>query len=294
MNQRVDEAVVRAPRSREDGAEVRFEFGENWRRFLSVLDDERIAAAERAIRAMLGVEHLRGCRFLDLGSGSGLSSLAARRLGAEVHSVDYDASSVACTRELRRRYVGGDDAGWTVERGSALDAAYLRSLGAFDVVYSWGVLHHTGAMWQALENVVDSVAPGGKLFVAIYNDQGSWSGRWARIKRFYNSGSLARSLVSATFIPAWVLRDLAADVVWRRNPVARYRSYKSGRGMSVMHDWVDWLGGYPFEYAKPEAIFDFYRDRGFELVKMKTAGGSMGCNEFVFRRPDAAGSPGGA
>jgi 2-polyprenyl-6-hydroxyphenyl methylase/3-demethylubiquinone-9 3-methyltransferase len=284
VTQRADERAIQDAHSREVVAGDRFQFGENWRRFLGVLDDDRIAAAERALQAMLEVEHLRGCRFLDLGSGSGLSSLAARRLGAEVYSVDYDTSSVACTRELRRRYFGDDDAGWTVEQGSALDADYLRSLGTFDVAYSWGVLHHTGAMWRALENIVPTVAPGGKLFVSIYNDQGSWSGRWTRIKRLYNSGPLGKTLVSATIIPAWVLRGLAADLVWRRNPLARYTSYKKERGMSVVHDWADWLGGYPFEVAKPEAILDFYRARGFELVKMKTAGGSMGCNELVFRR----------
>ena len=129
----------------------RFEFGKNWSRFLSLLNDERIAAAQNSLKHMLGVEDLRGKSFLDIGSGSGLFSLVARRLGARVHSFDYDPHSVACTKELRRRYFPGD-AEWTVEGGSALDADYLKSLGEFDVVYSWGVLHHTGQMWQALDN----------------------------------------------------------------------------------------------------------------------------------------------
>jgi 2-polyprenyl-6-hydroxyphenyl methylase/3-demethylubiquinone-9 3-methyltransferase len=154
--------------------EIRFAFGANWRRFLDSLDDVRIREAEASLRAMLGVDHLRGRSFLDIGSGSGLFSLAAWRLGARVHSFDYDPQSVACTEELRRRYAPGDSR-WTIARGSALDAAYLLSLGQYDVVYSWGVLHHTGRMWEALELALLQLAPDGSLFIAIYS---AATGRW--------------------------------------------------------------------------------------------------------------------
>ena len=163
----------------------RFAFGENWTRFLTTLDEERIVQAEKSLENMLGAGSLRGRTFLDIGCGSGLFSLAARRLGAQVFSFDYDPHSVACTNELRRRYFP-DDPNWRVEEGSALDPKYLTSLGKFDVVYSWGVLHHTGAMWEALHNASLPVAPGGRLFVAIYNDQGTASRRWLALKRCYN------------------------------------------------------------------------------------------------------------
>jgi 2-polyprenyl-6-hydroxyphenyl methylase/3-demethylubiquinone-9 3-methyltransferase len=188
---------------------------------------------------------------------------------------------VACTGELKRRFYP-DDPDWTVEQGSVLDRQYMESLGSFDVVYAWGVLHHTGAMWQALDNVVPTIAPSGRLFLAIYNDQGNWSDRWRRVKRLYCSGPVGRVLVCATFIPGFALRDLAADLVWRRNPVRRYSEYRRNRGMSVVRDWVDWLGGYPFEVAKPEEVFDFFRERGLHLHKLKTCGGTVGCNEFIF------------
>jgi len=269
----------------------RFAFGANWRRFLDVLDDDRIVAAERSLREFLGVDDLSHRSFLDVGCGSGLFSLAAHRLGARVRSFDFDPGSVACTAELRRRYADDDD-DWTVEEGSALDETYLAQLGRYDVVYSWGVLHHTGAMWRALDQVATLVAPGGSLAIAIYNDQGNWSKRWRFIKRMYCSSAAGRRLVCATCIPAFVLRDLLADVVWGRNPVSRYTQYRRNRGMSVVHDWIDWLGGYPFEVAKPEEVFDHFRSRGFELVRLKTAGGTVGCNEFVFRELGAA-SPSG-
>ena len=271
----------------EHGKEVargqRFKFGENWNRFLAVLNDERIFEAERSLKQMLEVENLAGRSFLDIGSGSGLFSLAARRLGARVHSFDYDPQSVATTRELKRRYFP-DDAGWTVEEGSALDREYIESLGKFDVVYSWGVLHHTGDMWRALENASLPVADGGRLFIAIYNDQGGKSKRWRKVKQVYSSGTLGKSLVSVLFIPRFVLSGLGVDLLKGRNPVTRYTEYKRNRGMSIIHDWLDWLGGYPFEVAKPEEIFEFYRDRGFMLEKLITVGGGPANNQFVFTK----------
>jgi 2-polyprenyl-3-methyl-5-hydroxy-6-metoxy-1,4-benzoquinol methylase len=266
------------------GGERRFAFGKNWDRFLRVLNDGRVTAAERSLREMLQVDNLDGRSFLDVGSGSGLFSLAARRLGAHVHSFDYDLASVACTAELKRRYYRNDP-DWTVEPGSVLDRAYLESLGTYDVVYAWGVLHHTGAMWQAFENIASLISARGLLVVAIYNDQGNWSARWRRVKRLYCAGPLGRAVVCATCIPAFVARDLAADLVWLRNPIKRYSEYGRQRGMSVVHDWIDWLGGYPFEVARPEQVFDFFSERGFHLRKLKTCGGSVGCNEFVFQRP---------
>jgi len=261
----------------------RFAFGENWTAFLRVVDEARVIAATESLARMLGDADLTGLRFLDIGSGSGLSSLAARRLGARVTSFDYDPQSVACTREIRRRFAP-DDADWHVESGSAIDPDYMSGLGTFDLVYSWGVLHHTGEMWKGLDLAAKAVQPGGRLFVAIYNDQGAWSARWRRIKRLYCSGVLGKALVAGVTIPYWVLRNLAADLIWLRNPLRQYREYRQRRGMSVTHDWFDWLGGYPFEVATPEAILDFYRARGFVLTRLKTCGGSVGCNEFVFAR----------
>lgn len=264
----------------------RFEFGGNWASFLSVLDNERIVAAERGLQRMLQVERLDGMRFLDIGSGSGLSSLAARRLGAHVYSFDYDPQSVACTNELRRRYFPGDD-GWTVERGSALDPEYLRRLDQFDIVYSWGVLHHTGQMWHALENAVIPVAPGGKLFIAIYNDTGTQSRRWHAIKRIYNElPKFARTPFAAAVTAPAEAKALTRAVLGGRpgDYLRSWTEYRRRRGMSKWHDIVDWVGGYPYEFATPEEIFDFYRARGFTLTKMKCGVVGLGCNEFVFER----------
>jgi 2-polyprenyl-3-methyl-5-hydroxy-6-metoxy-1,4-benzoquinol methylase len=264
----------------------RFEFGNNWARFLTVLDETRIQTAERALREMLRVERLDGMRLLDIGSGSGLSSLAARRLGAEVVSFDYDPASVACTTELRRRYFPADPH-WSVQRGSALDPAFIGSLGQFDVVYSWGVLHHTGKMWEALDLAATAVRPGGTLFVAIYNDTGTQSRRWKWIKRVYNElPRIARSpfamIVSAPGEAKALLRSILTG---RPGDYLRsWTQYSERRGMNRWYDILDWVGGYPYEYASADEIFEFYRHRGFTLSNMKCGGVGLGCNELVFRR----------
>ena len=284
----VNEDGVRKPEvhAAETARGERFEFGKNWSRFLELLDEKRILEAEGSLKQMLGVEHLRGASFVDVGSGSGLFSLAARRLGARVHSLDYDPQSVACTLELRRRYFP-DDEEWTIDEASALDDLYLQSLGVFTVVYSWGVLHHTGAMWKALENVHRLVAPGGQLFLALYNDTGSQSTRWTWIKRTYNKlPTFLRTPYTLMIIAPGELKTLASAMV-RLKPgeyVRAWTQYDQRRGMSRWRDFIDWVGGYPYEVSTPDEIFEFFRARGFVLEKLNCGRVGLGCNQFVFQK----------
>jgi len=261
-------------------AELVFGFGENWARFLTSLTDQQIEQATHGVRALLGRD-LRDKSFLDIGSGSGLSSLAARRLGAaRVYSFDYDPQSVACTQELRRRFFPGD-AAWTVSQGSVLDQAFLATLGQFDIVYSWGVLHHTGRMWVAIENAARLVRPGGLFVIGIYNFRGGRRGTatWTRLKRWYCK---APRWQQVAWENAYLVWDLVSMAAVGRNPIRMIREYHSGRGMSWRHDAIDWLGGYPYEAATPGEILEFVRRKFNFVLTRQNISLQLGVSEFVF------------
>lgn len=271
----------------ETKAKGRFAFGENWSAFLGALTTDRIERAESSLLQALGVTTLKDVRFLDIGSGSGLSSLAAKRSGASVFSFDYDTKSVMCTEELKRKFFP-DDEKWKIHQGSVLDTAFLEGIkskvGEFEIVYSWGVLHHTGDMWKALDNIIPLVASKGRIFIAIYNDQGWKSHLWRKVKKLYVSlpGALKRLILYPALLFMWgpkiILDCFTGD------PLKRWHEYSKERGMSPLYDVIDWIGGYPFEVAKPEAIFEFYRARGFELRYLRTQRGNHGCCEYVFQK----------
>jgi 2-polyprenyl-6-hydroxyphenyl methylase/3-demethylubiquinone-9 3-methyltransferase len=234
---------------------------------------------------MLDCRDFRGKTFLDIGCGSGLFSLAARRLGAKVVSIDYDQQSVACAAEVKRRYMP-DDGHWRILRGDALDSVFLESLGSFDVVYSWGVLHHTGHMWLGIDLACERVAPGGILYLAIYNDQGWKSRVWWIIKRVYTAlprpfnrlyGYTVGVLVQAASVALATLKLRPMSVIC---PLMQYRRR---RGMSVMTDMIDWVGGFPFEFAAYSAIESYVAHRTFRLKAGRRAT-SLGCHEQVFAR----------
>jgi 2-polyprenyl-6-hydroxyphenyl methylase/3-demethylubiquinone-9 3-methyltransferase len=261
---------------------LRFAFGANWKHFLETLNDQRIEEAERSMRDLLRLSDMEGKTFLDIGCGSGLFSLVARRLGAEVTSFDYDPISVECASFLKERYCVNDDR-WKIQHGSVLDQAYIAGIGKYDVVYSWGVLHHTGDMWKAMDLVCNVVKPGGKLCLAIYNDIGWPCKIWRSIKKLYCQlpVPLRFLVVVPSFVWIWLpssIKDILKGV-----PFRTWKNYGQTRGMSPWRDVIDWVGGYPYEVARPEQIFNFFRGKGFKLCVLTTSYG-LGNNEFVFER----------
>lgn len=269
-----------------------YDFGTNWRSFIeNHLTEASREEALQSLTAFLGLDSLEGRTFVDVGCGSGLFSWAAHKLGAKrVLSFDVNPNSVACCAQLRLDE--GEPENWEVREISVLDDAAMRELGEFDIVYSWGVLHHTGEMWRAIENAAGLVKPSGVMWIGIYNradGMGLYSdGRvgssrfWEKEKTFYNRlptvGQRAMDYAAASGM-------VAAYILAGRNPVREIRQHNKNRGMSWMVDIRDWLGGWPYEYASVEEIFKFVHQRfGYSLDNVITTN-SLRNNEFLFRRP---------
>jgi 2-polyprenyl-6-hydroxyphenyl methylase/3-demethylubiquinone-9 3-methyltransferase len=262
-----------------------FSFGENWLAFATDIADAQITEAERALAALLQSGSLEGRSFLDIGSGSGLSSLAARRMGAVVHSFDADPQSVACTAAVRDRY-RPDDPGWRVEHGSILDQGYVERLSGFDVVYSWGVLHHTGDMKRAIENAAALVKPDGLFALALYRKTRlCWA--WKAEKRWYSQAASGPQRVAAKIYVA--LYGLALRLRGERL-ADRVQNYHQGRrGMDFHRDVHDWMGGYPYESISPPELDATMRSLGFQRLGSNARPMSWGlfgsgCDEFLYRR----------
>ena len=258
---------------------VTFSFGENWKVYLSDLEESTIRHAENSFTTFTKLGDLREHTFLDLGCGSGLNSLIAYRLGAQkIISVDIDPHSIDCVTNLRKRFASGAT-NWQVVRGSVLDQNFVASLGAYSYVYSYGVLHHTGAMWKALNHAVERVRmAGGILHLGIYNQHKN-SRRWLKVKRVCNR--FPRTALPA-FKASYILLTYAQLLSSFHSPAKYAQEYRTHRGMSVWRDIDDWFGGLPYEYAKPGHVVNFLADRGFVLLRLRDAG-SIGCNEFLFR-----------
>lgn len=258
----------------------RFAFGQNWKDFVSTsFDQERLRIAQAHLLGFLKLEDLSGKTFLDIGCGSGIHSLSALQAGAKVHSFDYDQDSVDATRMVWDSV--GRPGNWHIERGDVLDEAYVRGLGGFDIVYSWGVLHHTGEMWRAVRNAAIPVRPGGLFYIALYSKDiyRDWQ-HWLEVKRAYNQAGPAKRLLMECGY-AW-RTTIQPDLLHFRNPLRTIREYKKSRGMAYWNDVRDWLGGWPMEFAGDQETVAFCEGLGLKLAGMKTGEGNT---EYLFSAP---------
>ncbi len=261
-----------------------FAFGDNWADYAQIIDLEAIDAAKKDLLKLIPQEQIADSSFLDIGCGSGLHSLAATLLGARnLLAVDLDPTSVATTEGVLTRYAA--HARWRTEEISVFDLS-PESHGVFDIVYSWGVLHHTGAMWDALRKAASMVAPNGMLVFALYRST-LLDPFWRLEKRYYSkAGSSVQAAVRACFVAAYAM---SFTIARRRSFAAHVANYKTNRGMDFYHDAHDWLGGYPYESALAPDVERHMHDLGFQAARVFARPGGVGifgsgCDEYVYTR----------
>jgi 2-polyprenyl-3-methyl-5-hydroxy-6-metoxy-1,4-benzoquinol methylase len=253
-----------------------FAFGENWNRFSKNVKFQKFLDAKASLLDLMS--DLHGKTFLDVGCGSGLFSIAAATLGAKkILAFDADPQCIATSQNLLEKVCQWDSSIKSdkieFKTASILDESL--DVGRWDIVYSWGVLHHTGNMYKAFEVVSKLVADNGMLVIAIYNKHFT-SRFWKIIKYTYvKSPKFIRKLM--VFLTLLVKLP-AVFIISRQNP------FKKMRGMQYYADIVDWVGGYPYEYASPDEITGFFEQRGFTLKKFIKTSGFTGCNQFVFEK----------
>jgi 2-polyprenyl-6-hydroxyphenyl methylase/3-demethylubiquinone-9 3-methyltransferase len=267
-----------------------FRFGDNWGTFVEeYFTEDRVNEAKKSLSSFYGISDFDGKSFVDIGCGSGLFSYAAYELGAdEIVSFDIDSEVVKATEQVRD--FADSPTHWTVKQGNILDEEFVDELGEFDLAYSWGVLHHTGSMFEAIKNSLDLVAPGGHYYLAVANEgskAGLSSETWEKIKHAYNqSPGIGKRILELWYICGFVV----CYTINGENPVEKIRNYDERRGMAFYPDVKDWLGAVPFEYAPPEEIISFVTGgRNFTLERVRTAierenTSGTGCNEYLFRK----------
>jgi SAM-dependent methyltransferase len=270
--------------------ETHFAFGHNWSDYADKIRDEQIVEAKNALQRLLGIETLAGKRFLDIGCGSGLHSLAALQLGAiEVVATDIDPESVNTTARVLRQFAPAG-ASYRVMQRSVFDLN-TADLGSFDITYSWGVLHHTGDMYEALARACAMTAPSGLFVFALYAR--TWLCRYWRIeKKWYAAASPKRQeFARRIYIHLFRIRLLIRG----RSFAAYQEKYQSNRGMDFYHDVHDWMGGYPYESISNREVDEFMTSRGFQATRLfisnngKIFGRNVGffgsgCDEYVYVR----------
>ena len=267
-------------------SEQRYGFGQNWAEYIDKnFDETKVATSQRHLLDFLKLVDLSGKSFLDIGCGSGLHSLAAFRAGAsEIVSFDYDPNSVATTQKLHER--AGSPANWTVRQGSVLDTALMSSLGTFDVVYSWGVLHHTGDMWAAIENAALPMRADGVFCIALYTRDVHIKPTpefWLGAKKMYNrTGSLGKRCMEWAYALCFTVLPTLARL---RNPLRWIAQYERSRGMAYWTDVRDWLGGWPMEFAGIAETKQFCGERlGLELLNVSAGEANT---EYLLRKRGA-------
>jgi SAM-dependent methyltransferase len=261
-----------------------FAFGKNWELYSRQINSSHIESSKKDLIGLIQLESLQGMSVLDIGSGSGVHSLSMMLLGCkDLVALDYDPDSVSTTnRVLSGKSFKGD---FQVIQADILKHIPGIDGRTFDLVYSWGVLHHTGDMMKGIDRSISYVKPGALIALALYRK--TLLCTFWRIEKFLYSKSpkILQSLFQKTYEFVF---GLGIKIKTGQSLRAYKLSYFQKRGMDFSRDVHDWLGGYPYESIDPRYLIQYMEQRGFTLLNSHISKKQIGilgsgCDEFLFK-----------
>jgi 2-polyprenyl-6-hydroxyphenyl methylase/3-demethylubiquinone-9 3-methyltransferase len=251
----IEELKSKVPNLKDNGI---FSFGFNWESYVDMIMNEDIIERHKkdldSIYKSFNLD-IRGLDVIDIGSGSGLSSVCFERLGAKsITSLDIDKHSYNATLLTKNKF-GNGSSKWDVINKSVLDGIENK----YDLVYSWGVLHHTGNMFQAINIASNAVRDGGYFHVALYIDGPTYLTHLKTKQKFASLDRDEKIDYLLNYLGGsgndWFIPD--------------------NRGMMKFHDALDWLGGLPYEVCNPNDLFNMLNKFEVSYFRNSSEGGNF-------------------
>ena len=156
------------------------------REYFDAIEDYRYNSDAPWLKDAVGFDHFQNKRLLEVGFGTGTDLLQFARAGAVVTGVDITPRSIEIAR--RRFDVYGQRGEFLIGDGENLSFPDE----SFDVVYSFGVLHHTPDTQRAIREVHRVLRPGGKAIVMLYHRSSLFYWGGLALKRGILQGKLLR------------------------------------------------------------------------------------------------------
>lgn len=245
----------------------KFSFGKNWCDYVDKLTDDIVKIHKDNLFTYYTDYDFKDKSILDIGCGSGLSSLSFNILGCKsLLSIDVDPNSIIAAYKLKNNFkkLVLTECDWEIKEQSILDDNFVNNSRKFDLVYSWGVLHHTGDMWTAIDNASKLVNDGGILHLALYVSGNR-----------YNDDLMLKYLYNMTDENGKI--KLIYDWLYYYHISKNIDIFQiNNRGMNKYNDCIDWLGGLPYEVCNPSVLDYFLEKKGFVKIFYKPALGQGG------------------
>ena len=214
-------------------------------------------------------EEIKGKRVLDAGCGTGIFSIIFARNGAaEVIGLDISPGSLTTARHLKDNFKLDNV---HFQQADMLQLPFPNQ--SFDIVWAWGTVHHTLNPWQAMEELLRVLKPGGSILLAIYT----------KTKITFLHEIIRKTLIK-TSRKTW--QPLAKIMAFFRGPVVAIfkKREKSRQGEKLEELIFDWYFVPIRHHYYPREIKDFLEQKGLTIEKFLPASGRFdSTSNFIYK-----------